>query len=197
MIAKHNGRPPFRADHIGSLLRPPALRQAFKDHAKHRIDGANFAQIQDRCIREVVKLQQDAGLKVVTDGEFRRGGWSRGFLSAVEGFGFKPSKLTFHNDQGVATAAPAPVAVGKLKQKQSIVADDFDREVAATPADVDVMGHWHQHHSARQYWVNGSLIGYSPLSIAYKTDYEPPSQGFFIVHPTRGKTLECPVYVDE
>ena len=66
-----------------------------------------------------------------------------------------------------------------------------------TPADVDVMGHWHQHHSARQYWVNGSLIGYSPLSIAYKTDYEPPSQGFFIVHPTRGKTLECPVYVDE
>ena len=63
MIEKPQGRPPFRADHVGSLLRPPVLRQAFKDYFAKRIDDAHFAQIQDQCIRDVVKLQEDAGLR--------------------------------------------------------------------------------------------------------------------------------------
>ena len=49
-----SGRPPFRADHVGSLLRPPPLRQAFRDHPAKKIDDARFAEIQDQCIRDVV-----------------------------------------------------------------------------------------------------------------------------------------------
>ena len=112
-------------DHVGSLLRPPALTEAWFAHEQGKLPAAKLKAEQDAAIRDVVKMQEEIGLDFVTDGEFRRGGWSRGFLSAVEGFGFKPSKLTFHNDEGVATAAPAPVATGKLRQKQPIVAEDF------------------------------------------------------------------------
>ena len=72
MIGNATGQPPFRADHVGSLLRPAGLRQAFRDHAAKRIDDKEFANIQDAYIREVVKMQEDIGLEVVTDGEFRR-----------------------------------------------------------------------------------------------------------------------------
>lgn len=112
-------------DHVGSLLRPPELRAAWFAHEEGKLPAAKLAEVQDKAIREAVTLQEGLGLAFVTDGEFRRGGWSRGFLTAVEGFGFRPSKLTFHNDEGVATAAPAPVAVGKLRQKEPIVAGDF------------------------------------------------------------------------
>jgi 5-methyltetrahydropteroyltriglutamate--homocysteine methyltransferase len=112
-------------DHVGSLLRPPALREAWFAHEEGKLPAAQLKAAQDAAIRDVVKFQEELGLAFVTDGEFRRGGWSRGFLSAVEGFGFKPSKLVFRNEQGVSTAAPAPVATGKLRQKQPIVADDY------------------------------------------------------------------------
>jgi len=113
-------------DHVGSLLRPPELRGAWFAHEEGKLSAEKLAAVQDTAIRDAVKLQEDLGLAFVTDGEFRRGGWSRGFLTAVEGFGFKPSKLVFHNDEGVATAAPAPVAVGWLRQKAPIVAEDFE-----------------------------------------------------------------------
>ncbi len=71
-------RPPFRADHIGSLLRPPALRQAFRAHNAGKLDDSALAAAQDEAIRNVIRLQEEAGLSVVTDGEFRRGSyWSR------------------------------------------------------------------------------------------------------------------------
>ncbi len=133
MIANPNGRPPFRADHIGSLLRPPALRQAFKDHAARRIDDDHFAQIQDRCIREVVALQQDAGLKVVTDGEFRRGSYWARFVERLDGFVIKPAVFKFRDDQGHELEFTAPYAAGKLKRIQPLALDEFSflREVSA------------------------------------------------------------------
>ena len=78
----HPGPPPFRADHVGSLLRPPALRQAFRDHHAGKLDDARFAEIQDRCVLDVVRMQEDVGLKVATDGEFRRGSTGDGSSNA-------------------------------------------------------------------------------------------------------------------
>lgn len=112
-------------DHVGSLLRPPALTEAWFAHEQGKLSAERLAAEQDAAIRDAVRMQEEVGLSFITDGEFRRGGWSRGFLTAVEGFGFKPSKLVFKNDKGVSTAAPAPFATGKLKQKQPIVAGDF------------------------------------------------------------------------
>jgi len=121
-----SGRPPFRADHVGSLLRPPTLRQAFRDHAAGRIDDARFAEIQDRCIRDVVKLQEDVGLQVVNDGEFRRGSyWSR-FVEGVEGFSIKPAVFRFRDDAGHEVAFTAPHASGKLRRVKPLALDEFD-----------------------------------------------------------------------
>src|ERR1700680_3089967 len=60
--------PPFRADHVGSLLRPKELREAFRKYGSEPVANPTFAQIQERAIRDVVKLQEEAGLQVVTDG---------------------------------------------------------------------------------------------------------------------------------
>jgi 5-methyltetrahydropteroyltriglutamate--homocysteine methyltransferase len=60
------GRPPFRADHVGSLLRPAALRQAFRRHAAKQISDAEFGKLQDQCIRDVLAMQEQVGLKVVS-----------------------------------------------------------------------------------------------------------------------------------
>jgi 5-methyltetrahydropteroyltriglutamate--homocysteine methyltransferase len=63
-------RPPFRADHIGSLLRPPKLRQAFRAFAAGDLDEAGFIAAQDAAIRNAIRLQQEVGFGVVSDGEF-------------------------------------------------------------------------------------------------------------------------------
>ena len=112
-------------DHVGSLVRPPELMKAWTEHEQGKLADAPFNEVLEKSIRGAVNLQEGLGLKWVTDGEFRRGGWSRGFLSAVEGFTFKASYLTFHNDEGVSAPAPAPVATKKLRRTKGIVTDDF------------------------------------------------------------------------
>jgi 5-methyltetrahydropteroyltriglutamate--homocysteine methyltransferase len=74
--------PPFRAEHIGSLLRPPELLRAREQHAAGRLDRDALRAIEDEAIRAIVRLQEDAGLEVVTDGELRRGTYSDSFTSA-------------------------------------------------------------------------------------------------------------------
>ncbi len=79
------GRPPCRADHIGSLLRPRKLREAFRKHAAHEMSDGQFRAAQDEAIRDVVKLQEDCGLEVVTDGEFRRISYWEKFVRLTQG----------------------------------------------------------------------------------------------------------------
>ena len=78
----HRSGPPFRAEHIGSLIRPPELLRARAQHAAGTLDHAGLRAIEDAAIRGVVKLQEELGLQVVTDGEFRRGTYSDSFTSA-------------------------------------------------------------------------------------------------------------------
>ena len=122
MIEKPQGRPPFRADHVGSLLRPQVLRQAFRDHAGKRIDDAHFAQITDGCIRDVVKMQEDVGLKVVTDGEFRRGSYWGRFVERIDGFVIKPALFKFRDDHGHEVEFTAPYADGEVAPQQAACA---------------------------------------------------------------------------
>ncbi len=75
----NTSRPPFRAEHIGSLLRPPALLQARNEFATGAIDRQRLTAAENEAIRNVVKLQEEVGLKVITDGEFRRGTYSDSF----------------------------------------------------------------------------------------------------------------------
>ncbi len=72
--------PPFRADHVGSLLRPPALLAAREKRKRNEITPDQLKKVEDDAIRDVVKLQELIGLKAVTDGEFRRASWHLDFL---------------------------------------------------------------------------------------------------------------------
>jgi 5-methyltetrahydropteroyltriglutamate--homocysteine methyltransferase len=77
--------PPFRADHVGSLLRPAHLLQAREDHTAGRIDADELRGIEDEAIREVVRRQEDIGLRGITDGEFRRESWHMDFIYQLGG----------------------------------------------------------------------------------------------------------------
>lgn len=86
MTAQAPVRPPYRADHVGSLLRPDSVKQARKKFYEDKsIDAEELAGIEDAAIRDVVKLQQDAGLPVVTDGEMRRSFWHYDFMGGLTG----------------------------------------------------------------------------------------------------------------
>ena len=78
-------KPPFRADHVGSLLRPAALKKAREQCAKGEIDAAVLKTVEDREIKRVIKRQEDVGLQSITDGEFRRSWWHLDFLWGLDG----------------------------------------------------------------------------------------------------------------
>jgi len=121
-----HGRPPFRADHVGSLLRPQQLRQAFRRHAAGEIGEAEFAALQDRCIRDVVVLQEQVGLQVVADGEFRRGSYWGRFVERTAGFEIKPAIFKFRNDQGHEVEFTAAYAGAKIVRRQPLALDEYD-----------------------------------------------------------------------
>ena len=78
-------KPPFRADHVGSLLRSAALKEARAKHAKGEMSAADLKAVEDREIERVIKKQEEAGLQSVTDGEFRRSWWHLDFLWGLDG----------------------------------------------------------------------------------------------------------------
>ncbi len=120
--------PPFRADHVGSLLRPPELLQAREDLAAGRIDADELRAVEDEAIRDVIRLQQDVGLRTVTDGEFRRASWHMDFIYALDGVSKAPGDLAvqFHNEQGDLEFTPAAMRVdGRLGVSATVFGDDF------------------------------------------------------------------------
>ena len=84
-----------------------------------------FRDVQDECVREVVRLQEALGLPSVTDGEFRRRGWSAGLIDAVEGFGLREGALGFRDEQGERGAPPSPYARARLRRARGIATDEL------------------------------------------------------------------------
>jgi 5-methyltetrahydropteroyltriglutamate--homocysteine methyltransferase len=119
------GQPPFRADHIGSLLRPRPLREAFRKHASKDLSDADFRAAQDRAIRDVLRLQEDCGLEVVTDGEFRRISYWEKFVRLTQGLVVKSAVFRFHDEHGHESDFTAPYVTGKVSRRQPITADEY------------------------------------------------------------------------
>jgi 5-methyltetrahydropteroyltriglutamate--homocysteine methyltransferase len=121
-------KPPFRADHVGSLLRPPELLAARESLAEGRIDADELRRIEDEAIREIVKTQESVGLQSATDGEFRRASWHMDFIYQLDGITKEPGeiKIKFHNEQGDIEFTPAALHVdGKLGVSETIFGDAF------------------------------------------------------------------------
>jgi 5-methyltetrahydropteroyltriglutamate--homocysteine methyltransferase len=120
--------PPFRADHVGSLLRPPDLLAARADLAAGRIDAARLREIEDAAIAEAVWMQEEAGLRTATDGEFRRASWHMDFIYQLGGISKAPGNLAvkFQNEAGKIEFTPAAMQVtSKIQLDHTIFADDF------------------------------------------------------------------------
>ncbi len=121
-------KPPFRADHVGSLLRPRAVRDAREALKQGRITAGELREIEDDAIRDALKMQEDIGLQAATDGEFRRASWHMDFLYQVGGVAKAHDNLTvrFHNEKGDLEFTPAALHIAaKLRFEQCIFADDF------------------------------------------------------------------------
>jgi len=122
---------PFRANHVGSLLRPPELRQAREKHQKGEITASQLREVEDRCIRDAVKMQEDVGMQGITDGEFRRNLWHADFLSQFQGIkvveGLLPeSARHFQNPDADVQRSPTQfVVTGKLGHSRGIEIDNF------------------------------------------------------------------------
>ena len=122
-------QPPFRADHVGSLLRPKELLLAREHHKRGSIDAKQLRQVEDDAIRNVVKLQEEAGLQGITDGEFRRASWHMDFLYQIGGVRKVEQNITvhFHSDRGDVDFTPSGLRVeGKLSLNGCIFGDHFD-----------------------------------------------------------------------
>ncbi len=121
--------PPFRADHVGSLLRPPELLKAREDFAADRISSEELRSIEDEEIRDVVKMQEEIGLQSATDGEFRRASWHMDFIYQLDGISKAPGdlKVQFHNEQGDIEFTPAALHIGgRLGVSETIFGEDFE-----------------------------------------------------------------------
>jgi 5-methyltetrahydropteroyltriglutamate--homocysteine methyltransferase len=126
-ILKHL-QPPFRGDHVGSLLRPARLLHARETAKRNEITAQQLREIENDCVLEAVRMQEDAGLQGITDGEFRRSSWHMDFLYQVGGVAKVESNLNvrFHNENGDIEFTPAALRVtGKLQLKKCIFGEDF------------------------------------------------------------------------
>src|SRR5690349_1742109 len=101
MLAHH-------ADHIGSLLRPKALREAFRKHANGEIPERELRAAQDGAIRDVIRLQEDCGLPVINDGEFRRVSYWEKFVRLTAGLEVRDAVFRFHDAEGRESDFTAP-----------------------------------------------------------------------------------------
>jgi 5-methyltetrahydropteroyltriglutamate--homocysteine methyltransferase len=143
-------KPPFRADHIGSLIRPIELRQAREAYTAGKIPHDALREIEDRCIRDVIALQERVGLQAVTDGEFRRFSFRDVLFECSSGFGERvETDFEFaYEDGSRRRATPVPKVVGKIKRQRAISADDFKFLKPATKGTPKVMlpapdlAHW-------------------------------------------------------
>lgn len=125
MQSTTTGRPPFRADHVGSLLRPAKLRHAWREHAAGRMDDGTFERITDESIRDVVAMQEQVGLEVVNDGEFRRGSYWLHFVQKTAGFGIRPAVYRFRNENDELVEFTAPHVEGRLRRSAPITVDEY------------------------------------------------------------------------
>src|SRR5580704_14524473 len=127
-MAPMRSTPPFRADHVGSSLRPARLLAARGEFAAGSSDADQLRAEEDEAIAEVVRMQEETGLQSATDGEFRRASWHMDFIYQLGGVSKAPGNLAvrFQNPSGTIEFTPAAIHVGgKIRISQTIFERDF------------------------------------------------------------------------
>ena len=124
-----SARPPFRADHVGSLLRPQEVLQARDDFAAGQITAEQLREIEDAAIQKIISMQGEVGLKTATDGELRRESWHMDFIYSLGGITKVQDdtiKVAFHNkDKNYEWAPPSAHVTAPVTLEKTIFADAF------------------------------------------------------------------------
>jgi 5-methyltetrahydropteroyltriglutamate--homocysteine methyltransferase len=176
-------RPPFRADHVGSLLRPPELLRAREERAAGRIDAEELRAREDDAIRGAVRMQEDVGLHSATDGEFRRTSWHMDFIYGLDGIhpGDDRVKVAFHNEEGdIEFTAPALHVDGRIGVTETIFGDAFsflrDNVTSAVPKltiPSPSMVHWRGGRAALDEDVYADIdLFWGDLTAAYRDEVQ-------------------------
>jgi 5-methyltetrahydropteroyltriglutamate--homocysteine methyltransferase len=167
----------LRADHVGSLLRPTRLiEQRYAPDREH--DPIRLNALEDECIREVVALQEEVGLEVITDGEYRRGSWRSGFIGHVDGLVNRVAQAEVNKrgfvDMGSFIMDAAPFTEGKLKRASGIATEEFKflRSATSRVAKVSLPAPSFMHFFAGENAVNRSVYAsldsfYADLTAVY------------------------------
>ncbi len=167
--------PPFRADHVGSLLRPKSLLEARAAHEEGRISATQLREHEDQAVRDAVELQRDVGLRAITDGELRRGSWHMDFIYEIGGVERSQDNLRSHfrNEQGTIDFTPSkPVVRSKLRLDRTIFGEDF-AFLAAAVGDGDGEG------TAKLTIPSPSMVHYRGGRAAIDSDVYPDMDGFW------------------
>jgi methionine synthase II (cobalamin-independent) len=116
---------PSRADHVGSLLRPVAIREARAQHAAGTLSAEALRQVEDRYIREAIRMQEEIGLQAVTDGEYRRAFWHYDFLAGLDGVEMVEVATGIQFSGGAQVRPIAPAVTGRLGYTTNHMVDHF------------------------------------------------------------------------
>jgi 5-methyltetrahydropteroyltriglutamate--homocysteine methyltransferase len=122
----HRNMPPFRADHVGSFLRPKSLLDARDQHAQGEITAEQLRAVEDRAITDIVKFQEEVGLQSITDGEFRRTYFHIDFLEQLGGVKTDIPVTVVKPDGSEELAPPVMRVVGKVEHVKDIQRADFE-----------------------------------------------------------------------
>jgi len=128
-------KPPYRAEHVGSLPRPERLMAAREQYSSGKLPKADLTQIENECIREAVAMQERVGVGAITDGEYRKRGWREFLYDKCDGFGPETVERAFPIRLYDGTTAPPirePKVTAKLKRREPLSADDFSALKAMT-----------------------------------------------------------------
>lgn len=131
----------YRADQVGSLLRPQEVLDARAAHAEGKLDLEGLRQVEDRAILPALELQEQVGIDVYTDGEYRRGAWQTDMAEAVEGFVPEHTVMEWHGPGGTAEGrSEAQVVGGKLRQHRRLTAHEsgFLKQHAPGPIKITI-----------------------------------------------------------
>ena len=174
--------PPFRADHVGSLLRPSALLHARDEAAAGRISAEKLRAVEDEAIRDAVQMQEEVGLQCATDGEFRRGSWHMDFIYQLGGVTRLPEeklKVAFHSDHGDVEAVFSGMHVdGRIGLTDTIFGDDFAhlaRTVTSTTPKLTIPSPSMVHYRGGRASIDSSVYPelqefWSDLTAAYREE---------------------------
>ena len=173
-------RPPFRADHVGSLLRPPELKRAREEFKRGKLPRVALTEVENTSIRKAVALQEAAGLQSVTDGEFRRAFWHVDFLTGFDGIVATQGQyaLRFHGEGGAQSETKSMMVVnGKVRRSRAVMLDHFQflKDTARKTAKLCVPAPTYLHMRGGRRVVNAEAYPdveefWSDITLAYRQE---------------------------